>query len=379
MATLSELVSKTTEIKNDLATCHAQLKTNLTGKGVTVSSSEKMLTLINKINDIKTGFELPMTVPSYTVNIGTITATCNTQAGLFVEFKLNDNGTWQKSNVFTGLSPVTSYTFYGRTSNGFTNSIKTTTPKANQAKPEIPTYTRSGATITVTAASGCKIRYNNTLYTSPYAFTNLDGSVSHFFYSVKEATSSLNEAVSDVLEVKTELPGSSTLAVGDLQNGVYGSFYGIITGSKLKEALGMTEGTLRSTGLIQWIKYAWKGKTLYIAKNQLMKEISWNNLNARGIIAGKIITIDNIKYKVRTVNQASTSSTATAYEYIGLMAKWYSSYPYDYTYACWCDTKYDSTSAILTNTTSYNSLSYATAYVDYNDWGWRPVLEVYEG
>lgn len=64
MATLSELVSKTTQIKNDLTTCHAKLKTNLTGKGVTVSSSDKMLTLVNKINDIKVGADINVKVKS---------------------------------------------------------------------------------------------------------------------------------------------------------------------------------------------------------------------------------------------------------------------------------------------------------------------------
>ena len=55
MATLKSLVDETTNIKNELKTCHANLETNLTAKGVTVGSSDKMLNLISKISNIPLG------------------------------------------------------------------------------------------------------------------------------------------------------------------------------------------------------------------------------------------------------------------------------------------------------------------------------------
>lgn len=55
MPTLSELVSETTTIKNNLNTCHSNLKTKLEKKGVAVSSSDKITDLINKIDSIKSG------------------------------------------------------------------------------------------------------------------------------------------------------------------------------------------------------------------------------------------------------------------------------------------------------------------------------------
>lgn len=55
MATLSELVSKTTQIKNDLVTCHTNLKNNLTKKGVECSDTDKLLSLVDKIERIQTG------------------------------------------------------------------------------------------------------------------------------------------------------------------------------------------------------------------------------------------------------------------------------------------------------------------------------------
>ena len=52
MATLKSLVDETSNIKNELKTCHTNLKNNLSAKGIGVSSSDKIPSLINKINDI---------------------------------------------------------------------------------------------------------------------------------------------------------------------------------------------------------------------------------------------------------------------------------------------------------------------------------------
>lgn len=54
MATLKELVNEVTTIKNELKTCHTNLKNNLASKGVTVASSDKIASLINKIPSIST-------------------------------------------------------------------------------------------------------------------------------------------------------------------------------------------------------------------------------------------------------------------------------------------------------------------------------------
>ena len=52
MATLKSLVDETTNIKNEIKTCHANLKNNLIEKGVECSDTDKMLILINKVCDI---------------------------------------------------------------------------------------------------------------------------------------------------------------------------------------------------------------------------------------------------------------------------------------------------------------------------------------
>lgn len=53
MATLNNLVDETTNIKNELKTCHTNLKNNLSSKGVTVSPSDKMGALCTKVGTIE--------------------------------------------------------------------------------------------------------------------------------------------------------------------------------------------------------------------------------------------------------------------------------------------------------------------------------------
>ena len=53
MATLKKLVDETTNIKDELVTCHTNLKNNLSNKGVNVSSSDKLNVLINKVANIQ--------------------------------------------------------------------------------------------------------------------------------------------------------------------------------------------------------------------------------------------------------------------------------------------------------------------------------------
>ena len=52
MATLKSLVDETTNIKNELKSCHSNLKNNLINKGVSISSGDKLSTLVNKTNEL---------------------------------------------------------------------------------------------------------------------------------------------------------------------------------------------------------------------------------------------------------------------------------------------------------------------------------------
>lgn len=55
MSTLKQLVDETSNIKNELKTCHANLKTNLIDKGVECSDIDKLLSLVGKVGEIELG------------------------------------------------------------------------------------------------------------------------------------------------------------------------------------------------------------------------------------------------------------------------------------------------------------------------------------
>lgn len=55
MSTLKQLVDETTNIKNELITCHANLKNNLIEKGVECSDTDKLLSLVGKVGEIELG------------------------------------------------------------------------------------------------------------------------------------------------------------------------------------------------------------------------------------------------------------------------------------------------------------------------------------
>ncbi len=55
MSTLKKLVDETTNIKDEIITCHANLKTNLINKGVECSDTDKLLSLVGKVGEIELG------------------------------------------------------------------------------------------------------------------------------------------------------------------------------------------------------------------------------------------------------------------------------------------------------------------------------------
>ncbi|WP_417788232.1 hypothetical protein [Stutzerimonas xanthomarina] len=97
-------------------------------------------------------------------------------------------------------------------------------------------------------------------------------------------------------------PGPQELAAGDMSAGYFGEvsaaeFY---SGDRLAFELGVTEGVLQNSNA-GWLKFARKGKVLFVAKQTFMHSVSWDHLYARGIVYG---TNDNGKYPRGTpVNQ----------------------------------------------------------------------------
>jgi len=82
-------------------------------------------------------------------------------------------------------------------------------------------------------------------------------------------------------------PGPQELQGGDMQSGYFGEvsageFY---SGNRLALELGVTGGTLQNSDA-GWLKFASKGKVLFISKQTFMHSVSWDHLYSRGIVYG---------------------------------------------------------------------------------------------
>lgn len=98
---------------------------------------------------------------------------------------------------------------------------------------------------------------------------------------------------------------------GNYVLGYYGEFPSdyIISSGVLAEMMGFTASNNKlivGAENIPWLKFARWGKVLYIAKQSIGRNISWNDLNAAGLVDGsRIIEIAGKRYKVRLMRGTS--------------------------------------------------------------------------
>ncbi|RIZ57405.1 hypothetical protein [Paraclostridium bifermentans] len=85
------------------------------------------------------------------------------------------------------------------------SNLTIVTPKANQAKPSPPRSSDiQGEVVTITAPTGCKIRFENAVFDSPHTFRGLNPNTTYQFYAFTPGTDKLNESPnSDALMVQT--------------------------------------------------------------------------------------------------------------------------------------------------------------------------------
>lgn len=96
-------------------------------------------------------------------------------------------------------------------------------------------------------------------------------------------------------------PGPQDLIAGDTTAGFYGEVPTamLITGEQLALELGLSAGSSQYSNE-PWLKFAYQGKTLFIAKKPYRNNISWAEINAVDAVYGdRIITIDEREYRVR--------------------------------------------------------------------------------
>lgn len=103
-------------------------------------------------------------------------------------------------------------------------------------------------------------------------------------------------------------PGPTTLIAGDMQAGFFGevSASELISGDALASLVGISQGTSQNS-TASWLKFAWQGKILFVAKKAFRNSISWDHINsANAVYGGKTVEIDGLTYKIRLMKGALT-------------------------------------------------------------------------
>jgi hypothetical protein len=103
-------------------------------------------------------------------------------------------------------------------------------------------------------------------------------------------------------------PEGTKLLFGDLQLGYYGQIpqSKLITAAALITASGMTQGVSCNLDTTTWMKFAYKGKTLFASKQMIRVDMTMNHLIAKGLVTGnKTVVIAGKTYKLRLMRGAA--------------------------------------------------------------------------
>ena len=117
-------------------------------------------------------------------------------------------------------------------------------------------------------------------------------------------------------------PGPSQGIAGNMEEGFFGEVPAseLITGDALASQVGISQGTsINSTA--GWLKFAYEGEILFVAKKPIRHSISWDAINTAKCVYGdsgdKRVTIGGKTYKVtlmRATNPSNNPKTvASAY------------------------------------------------------------------
>lgn len=115
-------------------------------------------------------------------------------------------------------------------------------------------------------------------------------------------------------------PGSQFLTHGDIISGGYfGRYTGIVSGNGLASAVGISIGTsqIYLNNSIDWVKFGYEGKIIFIARKPIRRALSWNDINNAGCVFGtKQVTFDGVTYKCRLMRiMENDNSDKTGREY----------------------------------------------------------------
>lgn len=185
--------------------------------------------------------------------------------------------------------------------------------KLEKAAPPAPEVTDiEWDRATVTGVSGTEVRLDGgTWYDSPHTFTGLTEATAYQAYARYKETATHHASPASAAKGFTtplRVPGPATLIAGDMQAGFFGevSASELISGDALASLVGISQGTSQNS-TVGWLKFAWQGKILFVAKKAFRNSISWDHINsANAVYGGKTVEIDGLTYKIRLMKGALT-------------------------------------------------------------------------
>jgi len=112
--------------------------------------------------------------------------------------------------------------------------------------------------------------------------------------------------------------GSPYLVGGDMQAGYFGvvSANDLITGDALAALVGISAGTSQFS-TEGWLKFAYQGKILFVAKKTIRSNISWDQINAANCARGNVVqkTVKGYTFKVRLMKGSHVAGDSTVPDY----------------------------------------------------------------
>lgn len=193
------------------------------------------------------------------------------------------------------------------------------------------------------------------------------------------------------------VPGPTDIAIGDDQLGWYGetTTTDLITGDALAALINLTAGSGRAS-TSPWLKFAYQGKIMFVAKVPYRQQITFIAINGVNAATGdRIVTIKGTRYRLRLMTGSTGVGTGVAGgEWNALMYrvaagaqvpaedKWA-----NYTAAAlgvgsgtasstWCKDTVTSGQQIVRGTGDITGIQALASNTGTTVMGWRPVLEV---
>lgn len=102
------------------------------------------------------------------------------------------------------------------------------------------------------------------------------------------------------------VPGLEVIQAGNYDAGYFSTVHrnSFITADRLVNELGFTKGTLLPDRVdsLSWFKMASEQRVVFVADRNILRNISWNELNDAGLIDGSaIVSVNSRRYRVRVL------------------------------------------------------------------------------